>query len=102
MLIKGSVMSFCYNISEAFKGLKKGDKKEFNVFGTESDEYFLKLQLSGPYISIFTGEKKLRYDIDSFSIALCDFIEKLVYELPLYYDGIELCKYFTKFKRDLR
>ncbi len=101
LLFRCSILSFCYNFKKAVEKLKNGQSQESYSFGSEEGEYFFKIALVNETLSINSRGKEFTYEFTPFANALNQFVDKVLFELPIYYEGLASSKYFLKIQKEL-
>lgn len=102
LLIKGSILSFCYQSYVAWKDLKSKKSEKVWCWGNEQGDFSIGYYLDNEKIYCKTHNHTYIYLQKSFHKSLKNLIDKLINELPFYYPEIEKSIYFGKFKDDLR
>ncbi|WP_338769093.1 hypothetical protein WAF17_09155 [Bernardetia sp. ABR2-2B] len=101
LLIKGSVLSFCYQSYAAWKDLKNKKSEKVRCWGNEQGDFSIEYYLDNKKIYCKTHNYTYVYLQKSFHKSLKDLVDELINELPFYYPKIEKSIYFGKFKDDL-
>lgn len=102
LLFSGSILSFCYNFKKAIEKLQSGQTKEAYSFGSEDGEYYFKLGLVNNSLLIVSDDTEFKYKLAPFTKALNQFIEKVLFELPIYYEGLASSEYYLKVQEELK
>ena len=102
LFFRGSILSFCYNFKKAVEKLKIGQAQEAYSFGSDDGEYFFKITHVNNTLSINNNGNEFKYKFTPFARALNQFVDKVLFELPFYYEGLELSEYYLKIQKELK
>lgn len=93
-----SLLSFTYNFLDGLDKLSNKINKFSYCFGSNESDFLLKYYIESNKLIIEKNEKKYSYDLFLFLKKINEFRDRVIYELPLYYEDLDESKYFIKFK----
>lgn len=101
LLIKGSILSFCYQSYFAWKNLKAKNSEKVRCCGNEQGDFNIAYYFDVDKIYCETHNHTYIYSQKLFHKCLKNLINKVINELSFYYPEIEKSVHFDKFKDDL-
>lgn len=97
-----SLLSFTYNFYIGLVALKNNINKVSYCFGSEQNDFFLKYYIIKNDLIIENNGKKYTYNLISFFDKIELLIDKVIFELPLFYENLLGSKYFIDFKEKIK